>query len=464
MSTIAIVLFFLGLLLVILIHELGHYLVGRVFGFRILEYFVGFGPRLWSFTKGGIEYGVKALPLGGYVKIAGMNPFVNDVPEGDESRSYGAKPVWQRALTIAAGPLSHLLVAFVLFGAVAASVGDMRVDYHISAVDRTLGDGSDSPAALAGVRPGDQVLAIGDVEDPDAATFGRLITDRVGEPVPFTFDRDGVVVTTLITPARDCLGGRWGGVTGMAVAGGAPATITEVAGEIRPGQPAPAATAGLLAGDMIVAIDGVGGPTGQQVQEIFARSTDERVPVEVTRSGAPLAFTVTPVRGCVGGSEVARIGVQLGPVPLPLGSAVGVGVSNVALSAKESFVSITRVFGPEGVTRVFSLLFGDAERRAEDPTSVVGIGQQVGEIGGEGDWATIAFFLGYVTVFIGLINLVPLPPFDGGHLLLLAIEKVRRRQVDLRRVVPVSAVVMGFLVTFVIATVIVDITKPLPPP
>src|SRR5207247_3266731 len=122
-SVFAIVAFFIALLAIILIHEFGHYLVARRFGFRVLEYFVGFGPKLWSFRRGEIEYGVKAIPAGGYVKIAGMNPFQNDVPPGDEERAYGARPRWQRALVILAGPVSHFLVGGLILAAVLAVSG-----------------------------------------------------------------------------------------------------------------------------------------------------------------------------------------------------------------------------------------------------------------------------------------------------------------------------------------------------
>src|SRR4026207_22032 len=98
-----------------MIHELGHYLLARRFGFRILEYFIGFGPRLWSFRRGEIEYGVKAIPAGGYVKIAGMNPSETAVPGGGEPRAYGAKPIHQRIVVILAGPLSHFLVGWLIF-------------------------------------------------------------------------------------------------------------------------------------------------------------------------------------------------------------------------------------------------------------------------------------------------------------------------------------------------------------
>jgi membrane-associated protease RseP (regulator of RpoE activity) len=139
------------------------------------------------------------------------------------------------------------------------------------------------------------------------------------------------------------------------------------------------------------------------------------------------------------------------------------GVQLVWRSVEESFSSIGRVFGPQGIGRVATLVFTDADRQNDDATSVVGISQQVGVVSANGGWDIIVYLFGFVTVFIGLINLVPLPPFDGGHLALLAIEKVRGRPVDMRRVIPVSAVVMAFFVTFVMATVFLDITKPISP-
>ena len=103
MFILGVLLFAVVMLVVIMIHELGHYTVARLFGFKIEEYFLGFGPKLWSTKRGEIEYGVKALPLGGYVKIAGMNPYQPVAPE-DLPRAYGSKPRWQRALVIFAGP------------------------------------------------------------------------------------------------------------------------------------------------------------------------------------------------------------------------------------------------------------------------------------------------------------------------------------------------------------------------
>jgi membrane-associated protease RseP (regulator of RpoE activity) len=361
-----IVVFFLMLLVIILIHEGGHYLTARAFGFRVLEYYVGFGPQLWSFRRGEIDYGVKALPLGGYVKIAGMNPFENDVPPGDEDRAYTAKPIWQRAIVILAGPLSHFLVAVLIFAALLFVVGDRHVA-KIGSVESQL-DGRAAPAAQAGIQPGDVVIAMGTVQHPTGDDIGPYMASHPGEPIPFTIQRD-----------------------------------------------------------------------------------------DTTQS-----VTLTPVRTTIEGVEGWRIGVTLVPVPRTLPSAAVGGVGLVWAFSKESVGQIGHVFGPHGVSRLFTLLFTDAPRDQGDAASVVGVGQQVGAIGSTGDWAYLFYLFGYVTLFIGLINLVPLPPFDGGHLAILVIEKLRHRTVDMRKVVPVSAIVLAFLAVFVLSTMLLDIWKPIP--
>jgi len=365
-GTLAIVVFFVGLLFIILIHELGHYVAARAFGFKVEQYFVGFGPRIWSFTRNDIEYGVKALPLGGYVKISGMNPYEPVAPE-DLPRSYGSKPIWQRALVIFAGPGSHFVVAAVIFASWLAFFGDPRTPTPVvSEVEATM-NGVEGPAAAAGIEPGDRIVAVDDLRDPTPVEMLDYTTEHVGAPIVFTIERDGATFTRTIRPRSDTVQGR----------------------------------------------------------------------------------------------TIGRIGILLGPARSgPIAAIVG-GVKEVGVSVKESLHQITRLFGPQGIGRVFTLLFTDAERSTRDPASVVGIGQAVGATGSAGDWGTILFFLGFVTVFIGLVNLVPLPPFDGGHLAVLAIEKVRGRQIDMRRLIPVSAAVMAFFVVFVLATILLDITKPI---
>jgi membrane-associated protease RseP (regulator of RpoE activity) len=366
--------FLVGLFLIVLIHEGGHYLAARLFGFRVLEYFAGFGPRVWSFRRGEIEYGIKALPVGGYVKIAGMNPLEDDVPPGDEDRAYFAKPIWQRAIVILAGPLSHFLVAAVIFATLYATAGIGHPDQMqtgIGEVTPTIA-GEPSPAAAAGLREGDLIVRIGDIDDPRSEDIGAYLEDRAGEPVPFVFERAG---------------------------------------------------------------------------ERFER-------------------TLVPAIDVIDGEEVPRIGVVIGLQPVRRGiiDAVALGVGDLGRYTAESIGGIAKVFGPEGIGRMADLLFTDEPRRADDASSLIGISQQVGATGEAAGWDAVLLVFGYVTLFIGIVNLVPLPPLDGGHLALLVIERIRGRAVDLKKVIPVSAAVLVFLVTFVGAAVILDIAKPIPLP
>ncbi|MDQ3210840.1 MAG: site-2 protease family protein [Actinomycetota bacterium] len=371
------------LTVIIAIHELGHFISARRFGMKVTEYFVGFGPRkIWSRRKGELEYGVKPIFIGGYVKIAGMNPFEENPPE-DTPRLYGSKPIWQRAITFVAGPGTHFVVAALIFAVLLAFYGDPtaapETPLVIEGVERTLND-EVSPAFAAGMEPGDLLIGLGDVEEPTSEQMTQIVTaqvtDRPGEPLSVVVERDGETLTLSIVPE-----------------------LADVDGETR--------------GRMGVII-------------------------------SPPLYD---------------------PEPLGVGSAMVGGVKLVWFSIEESWHQIARVFGPEGVGRVFSLLFNDEERRLDDAGSVVGISRQVGTISrGANAVATLLFLFGFVTVFVGLINLVPLPPFDGGHLLTLLIEKVRGKAVDMRTLIPISAAVMAFFVLFVGATIVLDIAKPIPSP
>ena len=369
-----IVVFFVGILAIVMIHELGHYLPARRFGFRILEYFVGFGPRLWSFRKGEIEYGVKAIPAGGYVKIAGMNPLIDDVPPGDEERAYYAKPVWQRAVVIACGPLSHFLVAAILFSILFYAVGDPDPSspWQLSSVATEIGD-AESPAAAAGLEPGDVLVRIGEVD----------------------------------------------------------------------------------------------APSSEQITELFSDSIERPIDVVVLRDGTTLHLEVTPALVEEAGREFGRIGVTVSPtnrVHPGVLSAIGSGIDEVRQLTVESFQQIGRIFGPQGIVRTGTLLFTDAPRATGDPVSMVGLGGAVGTLGEQGAWADLLYTFAYVVLFIGIINLIPLPPLDGGHLAVLLIEKVIGHPVDMRKLIPVSVSVLAFLVLFTLANVTLDITKPVPGP
>lgn len=358
------------LLVVIPIHELGHLLVAKRFGFKIQEYFVGFGPRIWSTRRGETEYGIKAIPAGGYVKIAGMNPYETVSPQ-DVARAYGSKPIWQRALVILAGPLSHMLVGALLYFTLFVTYGDPNTELVVVGEVATTLDGKASPALEAGLQVDDVVTQVGDLEDPTPDSLGHYVTryarEHPGEPLTYVIDRDGRELTLDIVP-------------------------------------------------LLVTED------------------------EITKG---------------------RIGFTLGAERLSIPASAVTAGEWVGRATANSVATIPKVF-TVGVGRTFSVLFTDEPRRSSDVTSLVGVSRQIGDAGERGDWGLFLGFAAYVTIFIGVVNLIPLPPLDGGHVLLLAWEKVTGRQADYRKLVPVSAAVIVFLSVFAIATVFLDITEPLP--
>jgi membrane-associated protease RseP (regulator of RpoE activity) len=368
MGTLGQVSFFVALIVVIVIHEAAHFGVARAFDIKVTEFFVGFGPRIWSTRRGETEVGFKWIPAGGYVKIAGMSPYEEIAPE-DLPRTYGAKPRWQRALVIVAGPATHFVLAFACFALWLGLVGEMNSPGLVEVEPRL--EGAASPAAAAGLRVGDRIVAVEGVENPTSDELIALTQVHVGEPMTLTIERGNETFTVDVVPV-----------------------LTEVRGE-------PYARIG-------VSLD------------------------------AGRRDTFGPIAAVAGGT--------------------GLVVDNLVTTVQ----SIGRVFGPEGIGRVVQLVFTDAPRDVTDPASIVGVGQIAGNIASnpEGNFWDILYLFGVVNVFVGFLNLLPLPPFDGGHLALLVIEKIRGRPVDMRKVIPVSAAVAAFFILFTVAVVYVDIVKP----
>jgi membrane-associated protease RseP (regulator of RpoE activity) len=371
-SVLAIVAFLALILLVVIpVHELGHMLVAKRFDFKVTEYFVGFGPRLWSFRRGETEYGIKAIPAGGYVKIAGMNPYETIAPE-DLPRVYGSKPIWQRALVIFAGPGSHLLMGALLYFALFAGYGVPNEDVVVvESVAPELGNDV-SPAFAAGLQEGDVVVRVGDLADPTQDQLGRYVTryarQHPGEALVYVVERDGRTVSLAMVPR-------------------------------------------------LIREDGV---------------------------------------------TKGRVGFSLGLEPVSLPEAAWWGIRYTGKTVAVGVTSLDDIFGPRGVGRMATLLFTDEPRQPNDAQTFVGVSRNVGSAGSRGDWGTILAYAGYVTIFIGIVNLIPLPPLDGGHLLLLVWEKVSGRHVDYRRIVPIAATVIVLLSLFMVAALLLDVFKPVP--
>jgi membrane-associated protease RseP (regulator of RpoE activity) len=365
------VLFVLAILIIVMIHEGGHFAFAKLFGMKVQEFFVGFGPRLWSFRRGETEYGVKAIPAGGYVRIAGMNPFQEEPPE-DQGRTFGAKPAWQRAVVIFAGPVTHFAMAFVLLAIYFAAIGQPTDAKPVVGEVQALVNGVASPAAQAGLRRGDEVVLVDGRPVGSIQAFTDLIHQSAGRPVTLEIRRDGRLLTVTARPVLAPVEGKQVGRLGI---------ITE------PGR----------------------------------------------QHYGPIA-------------SIWRAGVWTGKT---------IGVTAAAIG---------KIFGPVGLRRIGDLLVGTAPRRTTDVGSVVEGARLAGQAAGSGQWDFLFNILIAINIFVGLINLVPLPPLDGGHIAVLVYEKVRRRKPDLRKLAPLSTAVAVFLILFSLSLIYIDITNPIPNP
>ena len=379
-----IIIFIVAILLVVMIHESGHFLMAKLFGFKAPQFFVGFGPTLWSFKRGETEYGIKAIPAGGFVKIVGMNPY-ETVPPEDQPRSYANKPRWQRALVLVAGSATHFLVAFIILLVTAMTIGFPTggLSNKIAAVQ------SSTPASEADLRAGDTIIAVDGVETDTWAKVRTFIQDHPSEQVTFTVERDG-----------------------------------------------------------------------QRVE------IDAQVGEAIFNSDGEVVVPPKPGRELRAPREGEEVNGFLGLLPdaayetYSLLGAVGESGSLVWQISRDSITQgIPRIFTPIFNGELFDALQG-GERNVDDPIGVVGAGRIAGQSVESGRYLDLVMLIVFFTIFVGILNLLPLPPLDGGHLAVVAYEAVTGRTVDIRKLIPVAAAVISFFVLLFLAVLYLDIARP----
>lgn len=446
-----------AVIFMIFMHELGHYLTARWTGMKVTEFFIGFGPRLWSMRRGETEYGVKGIPAGAYVRIIGMNN-LDPVDEGDEARSYRLKSYPRKLLVVSAGSLMHFLMAIVLLFV-------LILGYGVGASDGSWTVGSVSQASAAAelaLEPGDEIVRLDGVEVTDFDQFAGLVETRGGEAVEVVIRRDGDEFTRTTT-----LGAR------LTVAGAD-------------------AFGGLLPFDRILAIDGVevaawddvvselGGRQGDLVDMIVdpVGEREPRLMFGVTVGELP-EDPLVATTGFFGVSqEPARERLDL------VGSATR-AVSEFATMLGQAVDGLLHFFTPGTLANFFSDTLGAdddvstatavaAEReiasraldgRNPDEDRILSIYGAV-RVGAGLGFESQLFLLAALNVFVGVFNLLPLPPLDGGHVAVATYERVRsfggrRHEVDYRRVLPLTYAVFGVLVTIGLFALFRDIVDPI---
>lgn len=194
---------FVALILFIVAHEAGHYFAAKATGMKVTEFFLGFGPRIWSFRRGETEYGIKPIPFGAYVKVAGMS-YLEDVPEEDLERTYRVKPFWAKTLVVLSGVAANFLIAWILFTGVFLAEGDLVLDGAGEPIPTPVVAGvvEDSPAAAAGLLPGDRLVAVDGAGVEEWADIQAELRSKPGETVTLTIDRDESQLAIPVTLAE----------------------------------------------------------------------------------------------------------------------------------------------------------------------------------------------------------------------------------------------------------------------
>ena len=461
----------LAILVSVFLHEMGHYLAAKKTGMKVTEYFIGFGPKLWSFQRGETEYGVKLIPAGAYVRIIGMNSLEEIDPE-DEDRTYRQQSYWRRLVTVVAGPAMNLFIGFTLMIGLFMFAG--RSDPAAWTVAETVDGGA---AEAAGIEPGDDVVAVGGEEISDWESFARVVRSSAGETVDVVVVRDGAELVLPMTVGE------------RLSASGAEA----LGGE-------------LYADDVIVGVDGsevdsfaefearVEGMAGETVDvEISRRVLDGDVAVDQAFTVPAVVPTEMPDDAVVGFAGLARepgASVRLGPV-----EAVGEGAQEFGRTTVEVVKGFGTVFSPSGITSYIDKVFSTPPTDNAEPTepvaqsdvpppvsapaassddanrfvSILGI-VQMGNAVAEESWVAFIGLVILMNIFLGFVNLIPLPPLDGGHAAVATYEAIRSRisgrryHADMAKLLPVTYAVFMLFVFIGLSSLYLDVVDPLQMP
>ena len=384
--------FLVALLVSVMLHETGHFVTAKAFGMKCTRYFVGFGPTIWSTQRGETEYGIKALPFGGFVKITGMTS-IDEVDEEDEQRSFRRAPGWQRLIVLAAGSFMHFVIAAVLIFGLALGIG---------------------------------------IENDNTTQLGTVTTC-----VPASVQ--------AINNGGDC-----------------------TAGEAK----SPALLAGLQVGDSITSFDGVRTANWDELQTaILAAKPGRPVTLTVERDGRPLTLhtSLAEVKGHgsyfgIAGTTVFQRTSLLGAI-----SYVGTGFSE---TISGSWSAIREL--PAAVPDLFNQ--NRSTTAAGNVTSIYGAARDTGEavaanVGWQYKVSFVLLLIATLNIFVGIVNMLPLLPMDGGHFAVVLWERVRAwfawllgrpdpGMVDYRKLIPLSFGVFMVLVVFGTMLILADIVNP----
>lgn len=450
MSTILQLAIVLGIM--VLVHEFGHFAVAKLCGIRVEVFSIGFGKRLFGFKRGDTEYQIALVPLGGYVKMAGETSFQTvelDEPRTNDPGDFNAHPRWQRMLVALAGPFANFILALGLMTGV--SMLHNEVQEFIDGPAHTDYIEPNTPAARTGIHSGDTIVQYDNVENPTWDQVGIRSLLNLNQTIPFSYLHDGKRTDTSIRVENkgapdDFSLENLGLVPKMQ---SAPVQVSALEPDM------PAAKAGLKPGDKIVAINGV---QLHSVPALLAYLQDQAgrpaaLTIERTVNGAEqtLPVAITPQLADVpGGNKDYRLGFVAVQPPvkverLPLGKAM---VASWQFNKKGSLLIV------EVLKRLFT-----RQVSVKSLQSPIGIGQQIHQAAKMPGWMPLIGLMSYISLNLGIFNLMPIPILDGGMILFLVIETVMRRDVNQQIKERVYQVAFVCLLAFFAFVIFNDLTK-----
>jgi regulator of sigma E protease len=394
-------LFVLGVL--IFVHELGHFLMARRIGVRVLTFSLGFGPKLINIKRGGTEYCISVIPLGGYVKMAGENPEDNRTGAPDEFLSKGK---WQRFQVLVMGPIMNLVLAVVVMAVVLYQGAQVPAYEQQPVVIGTFSD--TSPAAKAGLKRGDRIVTMDGKPVDTWDQFWMAIVPKAKRPVTLGFIRDGRASEVVVVPDGQ-------GKYELGDIGAQPIVHPQVL-ELSPGSAA--AAAGLQKGDIVLAAAGESDVTRDRLVALIKASEGKPLPLQIQRGETVQTVPVTPK--IVGG--VVMIGAQLSPFEV---QTVDPGpIDAVKLSLAKNWEWTRQIV--ETLAGLFTRT--TSVKQLMGPVAIADLSGNAAEAG----WISLFTLMAMISLNLGLLNLMPIPVLDGGHIFILAMEGLARRDFSMR--------------------------------
>jgi len=426
-TTILAFLFVLGVL--VFVHELGHFVAARRLGVRVLTFSLGFGPKLLSTRRGDTEYAISAIPLGGYVKMAGESV---DDPRSGAPDEFLSKTKWQRFQVLIMGPVMNILLAVIVMAIVLAQGAEVPAYHDAPPVLGTVKSGG--PAEKAGLRAGDRILTVNGNPVETWDRFDIEIGTRPNRELDLTYLRDGQTRSATLTASAQ---GKYevGDIGVLPVA--TPIVASLVKGDV-------AEKAGLKAGDLLLAVNGERMTQPSQLTDAISRNADKETDILIRRNGTEQHIRLTPEKR----GDRGMIGIFFGQQtksfkPGPLEA--------IKLSVQRNIEFGGLIFKTLG-----GLFVGTTSPR--QLMGPVAIAQLSGESAAAG-WLALLTLMASISLNLGLLNLMPVPVLDGGHIVIMALEGIARR--DFSAQVKEKMLLAGFvLILLLMVTVIYnDLTR-----